>query len=108
MAKHGNIYIGDRELVLDVILRSDGKQELRSFSWKEIISVKVIKGTNKKMSFIKRPYERIFINLEFSEAPDFQLPIIIDKARAGEDFEAYVNTFLEFSKVKRFKFEDKR
>lgn len=108
MAKHGNIHIGDKELVLEVISQSSGKAEMMSFPWSDILSVKVTNGTEKKFPFMKKEFEHIIISTANPETPMYKMPIIINKDKAKEKFDEYLDAFVQISKVKPFKFEDRR
>jgi len=108
MAKHGNITITDKDVVLEVVAYPSKKNEMRSFEWSEIVSIKVVSGTNTKMLFMKKPYEKILVQTTNPETPQYKMPIEIDKERTEGKFEEYVETFKKFSKQRAFKFEDKR
>lgn len=108
MSKHGNIHIGEKELVLEVISQASGKPEMMSFSWSDILSVKVVNGTEKKFPFIKKEFEHIVISTSNPETPTYKMPVIIDKEKTKDKFEEYLDAFVQLSKVKPFKFEDRR
>ena len=108
MARHGNITITDKDVVLEVVAYPSKKNEMRSFEWSEIVSIRVVKGDATKMLFMKKPYEKILIQTTNPETPQYKMPIEIDKDRTEGKFDEYVDTFKGFSKHRSFKFEDKR
>jgi len=108
MAKHEEISIGEKDVILEVISYPTKKPVFREFAWNEIVSVRVEKGTKTTFLFIKKPYERIVVQTTNPPAPEYKMPIVIDKQKIGEKFEEIVKTFEVYSKQRHFKYENKR
>jgi len=107
MAKDEKIIFNEKELMLEVITFPEKKREIKIFTWKEIVSVRVVKGVENKFIF-KKPYERIEVQTTNPETPQYLMPITFEKKNEEEEFEEYVKEFEKYSKVKPFKFENKR
>ncbi len=107
MVKDRKIVFAEKEVILEVTTYPDKKKESKTFMWKEIVSVKVVKGVENKF-FFKKPYERIEIQTTNPETPQYLMPITFEKKNEKEDFDEYVKEFEKYSKERTFKFEDKR
>lgn len=108
MAKHEDISIGEKDVILEVISFTTKKPVFREFDWSDIVSVRVEKGIKTSFPFIKKPFEQIIVQTTNPPTPEYKMPIVIDKQKLGERFEEIVQTFKEYSKQRSFKYADKR
>ena len=108
MAKNEVINITDQALMIEVITYPDNKRESKIFEWRDILGVKVVKGSQKKFLFLKTDFERIEIVTSNPETPQYKIPVLLDKARVGSNFEDIIGKLKDLSKSKNFTFEDKR